>query len=161
MENDDDDAEVLVFRGVDRPIAVPKEIVLSAQKEYRAWEAHKSGKPWDVIAAEEDYPSAAAARQAVHRYLREGRALVTEWTRSEMLAVDVARIEALLSYTWPGAEAGKIPAIAMAHNLVMSHIKTLKLDEVVDEDADKARTVIVMDDNYLDALEQAERQSKE
>jgi hypothetical protein len=51
--------------------------------------------------------------------------------------------------------AGKIPAIAMARTLVLDHISVLKLDEVADEDNEKARTVVVMDSDYVDSLRRA------
>ena len=151
------DDNVMVFRGPDRPVAVPEEVVLSAQREYRAYLAHQKGMSWAEVAEREKYPSADAARFDVRRYLTEGRALVTEWSRVEMLHIELARLDALQASIWDAAVGGKLPAVALARDLIMSRIKILKLDEAVDEDETRARTVVVYGDtdSYSAALEQA------
>jgi hypothetical protein len=155
-DDDDKDAEILVFRG-ERPVAVPEMVVLEAQREYRAWQHHQGGKSWEQVAAIEGYPTAAAARQDVRRYLTEGRALVTEWSRAEMLAVKMAQLDTLLASCWDAAIGGKLPAIALAADLVTKQIKVLRLDEAGAEDETRARTVVVLGDeeSYTKALEQA------
>ena len=149
-----DEPKVLVFRG-DRPVAVPESIVLEAQRPYRAYQLHLSGKSWDIVAAEEGYPNGDAARSEVRRYLTEGRALVSEWTRHEMLAIELARLDALQAACWDAAIGGKLPAIALARDLIISRIKVQRLDEVGDEGDVKARTVVVHgnEDNYVTTLE--------
>jgi hypothetical protein len=152
VENDDDN--VLVFRG-DRPVAVPESIVLEAQRPYRAYQAHLAGKPWSVVATDEGYPSGDAARSEVRRYLTEGRSLVSEWTRQEMLAIELARLDALQAACWEAAIGGKLPAIALARDLIVTRIKMQKLDEIGDEGDTKARTVVVNGDevSYVTTLE--------
>ena len=157
--DDDDDAQVLVFRGADRPVAVPEHVVLEAQREYRAWKLHEGGRSWEQVAAIEGYPTAAAARQDVRRYLTEGRALVSEWSKQELLAVSLAQLDTLLSAVWEGATQGKIPAVSMAKDLIISKVKILRLDEVGAEDETRARTVVVLgnEDAYTAALEEASK----
>lgn len=153
---DDEEHNVLVFRG-DRPVAVPESVVLDAQREYRAWKLHEGGTSWDVIAATEKYPSADAARQDVRRYLTEGKALVTEWSRTELLSIKLAQLDTLLSFAWEGAKAGKLPAINTAADLIMKQAKLLRLDEAGAEDESRARTVVVQGEtvSYIDSLEEA------
>lgn len=152
-----DDNVISVFRGPDRPVAVPEAVVLEAQREYRAYLAHQSGLGWAEVAEQEQYPSAEAARQDVRRYLTEGKALVTEWSRSEMLSIELARLDTLQAAIWDAAIGGKLPAVALARDLIMTRIKVLKLDEAAGEDETRARTVVVMGDtaSYSAALEQA------
>ena len=157
MSEDDDDKKVLVFPGSDRPVAVPEVIVLAAQRPYRAYKAHQSGKSWDEVAEQEKYPSAQSARADVRRYLTEGRALVTEWSRAEQLAIELASLRALQAACWEGAMEGKLPAIALAKDIIVTRIKVLRLDEASTEEEDRARTVVIQgeSESYISALRDA------
>ena len=126
MCKDGEDKKVLVFPGSERPVAVPEVIVLAAQRPYRAYKAHQSGKSWDEVAEQEKYPSAQSARADVRRYLTEGRALVTEWSRAEQLAIELAI--ALLGFSASrllgfglllgfGCSAGRSRAIVRAYKV--------------------------------------------
>lgn len=138
------DGEVLVFPGVDRPVAVPQEVVLEAQRPYRAYQAHEKGLTWEQIAAVEGYPSGRSVREDVRRYLTEGRALVQEWSRAELLSIEMARLDTLQAAIWDAAIGGKLPAVALVRDLIVTRIKMQKLDETADEDSSKARTVVIM-----------------
>lgn len=158
---DSPEGTVQVYPGVDRPIAVPEEIVLEAQREYRAYIAHRSGESWAVIAEREHYASPAAARASVTRYLREGQILVEEYTKAEMLALEVARLNALQAAVWDGAMEGRIPAVMTARTIIMDRVKLLKLDDEADNNDLRARTVVIMGsgEEYSAALQRVAEQS--
>ena len=156
MAEIDDSTDVEVYPGAERPVAVPAEIVLAAQKEFRAYEAHQRGEAWDVIAIREGWPSANAARAAVRRYLTEGQVLAEDWTKAEMLALELAKLNRLRAAVWDSALEGKIPAVAMARQLTLDRIELLKLKDQADEDEQAARTVVVLgsEDDYVSTLQQ-------
>ena len=136
--------EVEVYNGADRPVAVPAEIVLAAQREYRAYQDHQNGLSWAEIAEKENWPSAAAAQSAVRRYLAEGEVLVERWTKAEMLSIHIATLRRLKAKAMEGAMEGRLPAIAMVRDLIMDEIKLLRLDEEVGTGG--VRTVVVSGD---------------
>lgn len=149
--------KVLVFRNPDgKPIAVPEEVVLEAERPYRAFKLHQQGLEWDLVAAREKYPTASAAEYDVRRYLREGKALVSDYTRREMLTLEVARLNALQAKAWPMAMEGHLPSMMFCSDQVMRRIKVLKLDEMQegDEELSGPRTVVVQmgADEYSEEL---------
>lgn len=150
----EDDGTVEVYPGAERPVAVPAEIVLEASREYRAYLAHQQGKNWAEIAVQENYATPTAARESVRRYLAEGRVLAQDYTKAEMLALEIATINKMQASIWDAAVAGKLPAVAMVLNCVGMRMKYLRLDEDNDM-ADQARTVVVHaeDGAYLATLE--------
>lgn len=131
--------------------------MLEAQREYRSYLQHQKGDSWALVAQTEGYPSADAARLDVRRYLTEGRALVTEWSRTEMLSIELARLDTLQAAIWDAAIGGKLPAVALARDLIMTRVKILRLDEAATEDETRARTVVVHGDSisYSETLERA------
>lgn len=144
----------MVFDG-ERPISVPADIVLAAQREYRAYLAHQSGEGWDTIAVREQWATPEAARAAVRRYLKEGGVLASNWTRAEMFAIEIARLNALQTAVWEGAMEGKIPAVAMARQIIRDRIELLGLDQETDDAGLKARTVVVYaedEESYIASL---------
>lgn len=149
MAKDDEGGKVLTFRNPDgKPIAVPEEIVLEAERPYRAFKLHQQGLEWDLIATREGYPTPGAAEYDVRRYLREGKALVNDYTRREMLALEVARLNALQAKAWPQAMEGHLPSMMFCSDQIMRRIKVLKLDETQEgeEELSGPRTVVVQVD---------------
>lgn len=143
-------AEILVFRNSSgAPVAVPEGVVLEAERPYRAFKYHQQGYEWNKVAEIEGYPSAQAARADVTRYLREGAALVSDFSRRELLSLEIARLNALQAAIWPGAMRGHLPTVVVARDLIMSRAKLLKLDESIDgeEETTGPRTVIVPHDD--------------
>lgn len=159
-EYDDDasDDQMLVFRGHDgRPVAVPHDVAYAAERPLRAYELKQTGMSWRQVALQENYPNGDAARLDVARYLKEGASLVADFTKKELLAMDVERLESLLRFCWSGASQGNPQLIGQAHGIVMSHVKLLRLDGDTGEDEGngKGGTVIVPADEegYSKALE--------
>lgn len=153
MESDND--KVLVFQGEQRPVAVPEEIVLLAQRPYRAYTAHQKGVSWLEIAEIEGYPTATAAQADVRRYLSEGQALVSDFTRSELLTMAVEQLRKLRSCVWEDAMDGKLPAVKLARDLIIDEVQLLRLNETTAEEATGGRTVVVSggNDHYITTLE--------
>lgn len=151
---------VSVFRNPEtqRPVAVPEEIVSAAEREYRAWKAHTSGKSWVTIAAEEKYDSPEAARESVKRYLAEAVAVVQDFNREQIVADHVGRLALMRSYVWKGVEAGKTASIAQALAIEDRWVKAFGLDQETGEDA-ATQTVVVIDKEdraYLQLLQDAD-----
>lgn len=156
--DDGDDAQVLVFRSpvTEAPVAVPSSVVVEAERPYRVYQRRLCGESWEEIAAAEGYPTPRAAQYDMERYLDEGKALIAENSRRNMLALEIARLDALQHAVWPAAMRGVLPAVSIAQNLVLSRIKVLGLDQAEDETSE-GRTVVVPsdDEGYKQALERA------
>jgi len=150
---------VLVFRNQHgEPIAVPDEVVTAGERAYRAYQEHLSGKSWDQIAIEEQYPSASAVRYDVQRYMDEAQALVVERSARQLLQLEVARMDALQAAVWPQALRGHVQSAALALNIIIQRAKLVGLDPEKMNDADtKAHTVVVpsQSDGYIDAMKRA------
>ena len=155
-----DNGQVLVFRnGAGDPIAVPSDVVTAAERAYRCHKARIGGKSWEQIAEEEQYPSAAACKYDVDRYLEEGKALVVESSQRQMLTLEVARMDALQSAIWPQAMMGHVPSVTAALSIIKERSRLVGLDpEKMAEQAEQARTVIhVPQDSqgYIASLQRA------
>lgn len=156
-----DDGKVLVFRrpGDQRPVAVPPEVVIASERPYRAYQLKVSGARWEDVALAESYPTPEAARADVERYLAEGKSLVEEFRRKELLSLEIARLDALQLALWPLALQGNIAAVNSAMSLVMNRAKLLRLDQDIREDENtiEGRTVVapVDEEGYAAALRRA------
>jgi hypothetical protein len=152
-------ADALVFRGHDnRPVAVPHEVVIESERPYRAYSLALGGLNWEQVALQEGYPSANAARLDVKRYLDEGRSLVQDLTRKQLLERELSRLDLLQSAVWRKAMEGNLPAAGTALSIVRERIKLLRLDEDIrDDDETLTGTVVVGGDEstYTRQLEQA------
>jgi hypothetical protein len=155
------DDNVLVFRGNDnRPVAVPQDVVIESERPYRAYHLHLRGLNWEQVALQEGYASAEAARYDVRRYLDEGRSLVQDLTRKQLLERELARLDLLQAAVWPKAMEGNLPAVSVAHGLVLSRAKLLRLDQDIRDEpepgSEGAGVVIGGDErSYSAALEKA------
>lgn len=133
---------------------------MEADRPYRAYHHHLGGMPWEAIADLEHYPSASAVKSDVKRYLDEGRSLISDLTRKQLFEREMSRLDHLLSKTWAGVEEGHLPSINTAHGIVITRMKMLHFDKVV-EDPDgetSGRTVVVVpedDAGYSAALQAA------
>lgn len=152
--------KVLVFRNPhdERPVAVPDEIVSVADRCYRAYLLRRRGKSWTEIALTEQWPTPAAAAAEVQRYLDEGKAIVGELRRRELLAFEVDRLDALMDAVWAPAMEGKVQAVMAARTLIMDRVKVLQLDQGSDTGADGAAptTVVVLggsEDQFIAGLQ--------
>lgn len=161
--NDEDEhptATVTVIRGHEnRPVAVPEQVVIASERPYRAYLMQQAGHSWQAIALAEEYPNWQAARADVQRYLNEGAELVGDFTRRQLLQMEVDRLNALQQAIWQKAMAGQPQMVNQALAIILSRAKLLKLDQDVrDETEDlKGRTVVVPNDSvgYSATLEQA------
>lgn len=153
------DSSVLVFRNPsnDAPVAVPREVAQEAVRAVKAYDLLKSGKTWSEIAGELGYINGAAAKYDYELWHKEAVATVAAASRQDWLRLQVDRMNTLLSYAWPLAQQGNIPAINTALGIVMNQSKLLALETAVAEgDGDTGpKTVIVPhdEDGYLSALQ--------
>lgn len=135
-----------------RPIAVPAEIVTEAEREYRAYQLHIGGMDWNEVALAEGYPSASAAAASVKRYLDEGRAVVQDFTRKEVIAAHVGRLMALRAAFWEEAITHKkVSAGMFLLNIEDRWTKAFGLD-VPDSEDTTVQTVVVPSEDYVEQL---------
>lgn len=137
-----------------RPVAVPDEIVSVAEREYRAWKLHTSGKSWTEVAATEQYPDARAASEAVRRYLDEAVAVVQDFTREQVIADHLGRLQMLRQALWAGAMAGKVQHVMASLHLEDRWVKAFGLDQP-DADGANQQTVVVPSPEYVRELQLA------
>lgn len=156
VDDDTKDADVLVFVNPSQtPIPVPSEVAYEANRAYRAYQLHRGGKNWHQVAEEEGYATAGAARYEVRQWLTEAQALVSDFSRREMLSFTLDQINQLQQAVWEKALEGHLPSFDRALSTVMARAKLLKLDETIDGDEEQGgpRTVVVQVDGYADTLQ--------
>lgn len=158
-DDDEDTGTVLVFRNNNgAPIAVPEDIVEENDRTFRAAQMQLQGASWKAIALAEGYVDANAAKSDVKRYRDEATALLTEHSRKDLLALEVARLDALQAAVWQQAMKGHLPAVNVVRDLIMSRIKVLQLDQPSqEEEITGPRTVVIPhdDDEYAAELQRA------
>lgn len=154
------EGDVLVFRRPDsgRPVAVPTDVVMAAERPYRAYCARLSGMGWEAVALQEGYPNAVAAAAEVNRYLESGKAMVSQASAGALITLELDRLNALQAAIWESAMEGNLPAVSVSMNLVLSRVKLLGLDFAAEsgEGANAPRTVVVPMDSagYVAALQE-------
>lgn len=153
---------VLVFRNSSgQPVAVPDDVVTQAERAYRCYMSHLGGKEWAVIAQEEGYPSARAAKYDVDRYMEEAKSLVTTKSQKEMLELETARLDYLQSQLWPAVQAGSIVAIKEVRAIIMDRAKvTTFISEIPDTDENGTKRTVVISGqvsstSYIEGLKRA------
>lgn len=149
-------AVVSIYRNLEtgRPVVVPDEVASEAERDYRAWKKHTSGVSWGQIAEEELYDSPRQAAESVRRYLDEAVAVVQDFTREQMIADHVGRLQMLRQALWTGAMLGKTTSVMTVLAVEDRWVKAFGLDQA-DEDDAMGQTVVVVDQTYLDQLKAA------
>jgi hypothetical protein len=146
-----------VFRGpTGQPVAVPAQIVAESERPYRAYEKHTQGYTWEQVAEAENYPDWRAAKMDVLRYLEEGRALVEDFSRKQLLEREIARLDMVMALAFPYAQKGSAPHMNIILGTIGSRAKLLRLDQDVRDDDDtlQGRTVVAPADpeEFMTAL---------
>jgi hypothetical protein len=139
-----------VFRGATgQPVAVPAQIVAESERPYRCYMLHIQGLTWEKVAELESYPDWRAAKEDVKRYLDEGRALVEDFNRKQLLEREVARLDQVMTMAWPAAAKGSAPHMNIILGTIGARAKLLRLDQDVRDDDDtlKGRTVVAPADS--------------
>lgn len=150
--------DVLVFRTpVGKPVAVPREVAEAAERPLRAYSLRVMGYSWDRIAAMEGYPTPAAASRDVSIYINEGRALVSDFSRQQLVEIELSRLDAMQSGLWEDACKGNAGSVGMVLRIMDTRIRLLSLEPVqrVAEVAGTRHVTIVVppdQDGYKAAL---------
>lgn len=149
-------AEVLVFRQpvTGRPVGVPAEIVSQVERAFRAYQLKLKGMSWESIALQEHWDSGEACAAEVKKYLDEGRTVMAGFKRLEVLALELARYDAMLEGLWDSAVSGKVPAVMAALAISKQRVAVLGLDQPSEDDA-ITPTVVVPTEEYLAILKKA------
>lgn len=142
-------------RATNRPVMVPEDVAEEASRPYRAHQLRQLGTPWPEIAAELGYPSVAAVCTEVRLWRSEAAALVSNWTKQEMLQEEVARLDELQRASWPAAMAGDSRSVLSVLRIIETRSELLGLKQA---DAQAVQqTVVVTGDSsaYVEALRKA------
>lgn len=136
-----------------RPIAVPDEIIREEERPYRAYLRFRAGSTWEQIAQEEHWPDAAAVQATVKRYLDEGRAVVGEFTRNEMKAIQLDRLHGLVGALYPKALDGNLSAAAEVHKVIKTIMQSTGSDKDEGTDELNPTTIVVASSEMLAKLQ--------
>lgn len=141
-----------------KPVVVPSEVASAAERPYRAYKKKLDGMTWADIAQEEGYPNQQAAAVDVRKYLEQGKALVTDYSRQQLIEIEADRLDKLQRAIWGLAMQGDLPAVAMSLKIMAHRAKILGLeaDQRAGETSDARPVTIVVapdSESYMAALE--------
>jgi hypothetical protein len=170
MSDDDEDSggQVIAFRGSDgQPVVVPSEIAAVADLPYRCYLHKRAGMSWQNIAELENIcgpitgkPSGQQAQKTVERYLDEGAALITDWSRKALMNMQMDRYECIIAAHWAAMQKGSIASAGIVMNAMREQNHLTRIDQPVlgNEDAmTNSKTVVINDagEGYSAALQKA------
>lgn len=112
----------------------------------------KGASWWDI--AEECSVTEAAAAHLIDEQMREAVTLVGEAQRSKMLAMEIARLDALQAGIWQTAVNGDVQAIDRVLKIIAQRAKLLGLEDTTKQDV-QINTVVISGntDEYIRALQ--------
>jgi hypothetical protein len=149
--------KVAVFRNraTDRPVMVPEDVAAEASRPYRAHRMRMEGAPWAEIASKLGYPTVAAVCAEVRLWRTEAIALVSQWTKQEMLHEEVARLDALQEASWAQAMTGDTRSVMSVLRIIEARADLLGLKQ--EEATAVQQTVVVTGDTaaYVETLRKA------
>lgn len=124
--------------------------------EKKAYEAHKlriKGVPWDVIAPQVGFSSAAEASNKTGKYLTKLTAIASKEQRAESLTLELVRLDQLQESIWDSAVGGDMQAIDRVLKVMDKREKLLGLD-ITNEKTTGNQTILVMGDStqYIQRL---------
>ena len=128
---------------------------LQEERDQRALDAYRlrqKGKDWWEI-AEAMKITPAVAKEAVAEGIKAAAEMVSGATKSELLQLEVARLDALQNAVWPDAIMGEPRAVAAARGIIMDRAKLLRLD--ADENVSLQQNTVVVTGTsatYVEAL---------
>lgn len=99
-------------------------VIEARQKAARALDLRKEGKTFEEIAAEVPYNSRQAACDAVKRAI----AAITREPASELIELELARLDAMWGKHYLNAQAGDVQALAACMKVMERRAKLLGLD---------------------------------
>jgi hypothetical protein len=160
----DEGAQIIAFRGSDgQPVVIPQEVARVAEQPYRCYLMHEQGMSWRNIAEiEGDGLTGRQVQAMVTRYLDEGAALITDFTRKHLMNLQLNRYERIIAVHYPKMLEGSIASAGLMMNAMREEIRLTRLDQPVldsDDATTSQRTVVIPADTegYSAALERAAR----
>jgi hypothetical protein len=122
------------------------------ERAHLAYEMRQDGKSWYSIAKALNLTEG-AAQHSVTRAIEQAAALVSEESKRQLLALEVARLDRLQDAYWAQAMGGNIRAADFALRVIMARVKTLQLD-VIPETSVTNNTLVVAgsSEEYVAAL---------
>lgn len=120
----------------------------------RAYQLRTSGCTLDEVAEQLELPRGSVAG-LIRNSMREASDLVSEGAKSELLLLEVSRLDALQRAVWPAAMNGDTRSVDTALKVIAQRAKLLGLEHAVIENTNN--TVVVAGDSaaYIAALRQA------
>lgn len=122
------------------------------EKAWSAYQLRAKGMSWQEIAAELHYDSALQARRRVTQMLSAAAAGLDDERRSEMLELELARLDMMQSALWESALAGDVQSVNAVLKIMTHRANLAKL--VGENTGGESRTVIIASENYVDHLKE-------
>ena len=129
-----------------------KEDASTSDKISYAHSLRLSGKSWREIADLCSYASDDSARLQVSTWIQKAALEVDKTTRSEHLALELERLDALLVSVWDTAMTGDKAAVDSACKIVQLRSRILGLDNITAEVNNNVQTIVVTQEEYINRL---------
>lgn len=127
------------------------EMLSPEERGYQAYGLRIQGKTWQEIAYTLGYDSASHARRAVNILLSQARDAITEEQRTEIINLELDRLDVLQTAFWSQALGGDNKSADTVLKIMMHRARLARLG---DEAAASARTVIVTSEDYIARLKE-------
>lgn len=125
--------------------------ILDAETAYRAYLMRRDGMSlWEI--AEQLEITEVQARNGIKTNLEKAAELVSEGTRTQMLALEMGRLDALQNAVWPAAMAGDTRSVDSALRIINQRAKLLNLENATVENLNQTLVVAGDSKTYLEAL---------
>lgn len=135
----------------DGSISLPSD-ASSEEKIAYAHHLRLSGHSWREIGKLCEYASDDVARLQVKMWLNKAAIEVDRTTRSEHLALELERLDALQSSVWEEALTGDKKAIDTAIKIIQTRSRLLGLDSITTEVNSSVQTIVVTQEEYVQKL---------
>lgn len=123
----------------------------NAVRAAAAYKLRQQGLPWEEIRDKTGYASISTVATEVKRMLQKASLELDKSARGEILALELARLDALQSAAWDNAMAGDIKSIDASLRIINARMKLLGLDV---ETVQTTSNTIIINDTKEDYIKQ-------
>lgn len=121
------------------------------ERAYRAYQLRLGGENWVDIASKLDYQSPKKVKQEVDLIVQKAIQSVNDDRKSEIIELELDRLDALQSAVWGMAMSGDLKAVDSALKVMAHRARLLSLGE---ERSSSVSTIIVSGDEYVETLKE-------
>lgn len=121
------------------------------ERAYHAYQMRLAGYDWNAIAKKMDFKSASYVQNEVNLLIKKAMNEAAEDRRSEIVGLELDRLDALQNAVWGVALTGDIKAIEASLKIMAHRARLLQLGQ---DNASATSTIIVAGDRYVDTLKE-------